>query len=901
MKIDARGIFLILVFTLAIGFLNYELNSGEPAYTGYTVVEPSSVRIELDKEQYLSNEKLEGEINVTFDGNLDKDTEIRIDFGDITKRVKLTDYLGSINKSYKITPIETTITNGDDKKQFNLTAGTEQLVGFKIPSGATVDGAVMSVKGSTTNPPRLLTLDVPEESLRPEWKYLGNFLGTYGAPVLPEGLDLQSGGSIQYLDSNTTYYCEQINLPYAKDFMISAKYRPVSGSTANLEAVILSFDGITATGGFERCSMPRGGTSLAWNNCSISNIEQGIQGYYLVCLNIDKAERSYEITRDNSVSTSKYNCDMGFDENWGSATCTPVESRNYYIRAYAGLYQSNLTGTITQQQFSNWITDRPLTESLTSYLSSCDPVDNIGNCAVIMEVKSEKDSSVELSNLRIDYTEAEGGSSNTDTFYDLTTNSPEIYEIGNQTLNKTKLLIPLSYFNITTPDVTNKQQLELTVNVAGKTGTADIEVYSTDIPTIFNDVDDAITDAGNKLTTLRTSEIAWLLDVDNEIQTLSNYQVELNAIRDANISMEEKEGRLEVIRSDIMSYIDNLPATATKLSEARDTVLVNPSDVEELFSDSQEEIFSYQEKATVTAALTTYKVTKQDGSSDVYTIVKKTINPKGSLKEVYVYEIIPKDVAQSTSDIIFQQQNFETERADPVVKYYYSTLISTTITYVIKALITQQKMYNIKTLIVPKKLPTQIPAAPEYECGDGVCSRPDEDEKICPQDCKEKMEIPWMWIGIIAGILIIGVVYINFYKGKGSLGKILSRSPFKTAKDLENVKTYIKGQLEKKVKKSEISQALLDKGWTAEQVEYAFEDIKWDKKRETAMKNAPTESEDMKKLSAYIEKCKTLKIPEEKITASLKAKGWKDAMIQQGLIKAGMGMKEEKEKPFFEE
>jgi hypothetical protein len=213
-------------------------------------------------------------------------------------------------------------------------------------------------------------------------------------------------------------------------------------------------------------------------------------------------------------------------------------------------------------------------------------------------------------------------------------------------------------------------------------------------------------------------------------------------------------------------------------------------------------------------------------------------------------------------------------------------------------------MYNIKTLIVPKKLPTpEIPQ--EYECGDGVCSRPDEDETKCPEDCESAMKIPWMWIGIILAALILGILYIYFYKGKGSIGDIRKKlSPFRTEKDLENVKTYIRGQLDKKVKKSEISKALLEKGWTKEQVEYAFEDIKWDKKREETMKKAPVESQDMKKLNDYIMKCKDLKIAEPKITASLKAKGWKETVIKQALLKAGIETKEEeKEKPktFFEE
>ncbi|MFH1331859.1 MAG: hypothetical protein ABIH63_01070 [archaeon] len=909
MKVDLRLILLITIFTIGIFFINQYAS-----YTGYAVAEPS-VSIELEKTKYLPGEKLQGLINITFQGNVEKGSEILLDLEGKKESLPLTDYLVSTNTSYKATAEEITVTNPSSTKNLSLSAGQETQIGLKLPAMATIDSIQMAVTGSASNPTRLLSLDVPESSEKPEWKYMGPFLNKYGPPVYPEGLDIQSQGSIQYLDKNTTYYCQLIDLPYAKNYQIGANYAAVTEGTAALDAVILSFDGAVAYGGAQNCTLPRGSTVKAWQTCNIA-LGQGIQWYYMVCLKLDKQERSYEISRDDNPATTKYNCEIGLDSSWGYAFCMPIDSRNYYIRIAPGEYNDNLTGVITTQQFSNWFTDISFQDSLTSYLESCQP-DNIGDCPVPITVKSESNGYAQLSNLRIEYTEYGGGSSYTSSFYDISVTIPEIYEIRNKGMNNTKLSIPLSFFNVTTPNVTKKQTADVYVSFAGAGATEEIIVYSTETPEEFGEVDELIQDAKDKLNKIKLQEISWILNVEDEIQQLANYQTQVNNIKNMNISLEEKEGQLADIKDEIEAYVNSLPDTATKMSETKDTQIVNPSDVEELVTEDAEEIFKYQDKANINVAVKTYKVTNQDGSAEIYSIITKTISPKASMTDVYVYEVIPKTIAQSVSDITFEKPTFEVVMEDPIVKFYYQTLGSTTITYAVKSLVTQQAMYQLKTVIVPKKMPVEIPQGEEYVCGDGKCSKPQEDEIICPKDCGGR-KIPWLGIIIIIALLIFAILYLNFYRGKFSLGKIArKKSPFKSEKDLEAVKNYIKDQLKNKVKKKDIAKALLEKGWTKEQVEYAFDDMEWDKKREETMRKAPTETQDMKKLVAYIQLCKRLNIKDDKITQSLKAKGWKDNVIKEGLAKATHGQttaiqtaqskptgkkeKEQKAKPFFEQ
>ncbi len=898
MEIDVKGVVLVAAFALVIIFLNQGFE-----YIGYSVADPN-LMVELGKSNYFSGEKLQGTINITFSGPVYEDSYIEAELDGNLEKIKLAEYLSLMNLTYEATQEQTMITNPQVVKNLTLSSNKEGYLGLKLPFGAAVDSMSMKLSGSTASPTTLLSIDIPDQSGKPEWRYIGPFLDKYGTAVYPEGLDIQSTGNIQYLDSNSTYYCEQINLPYARDYLISAKYRPLENSTANLEALLLSFDGQLAYGGEQRCSLPKGGADLAWGSCNVS-IEQGIQGYYLACLRIDKDEKSYEVVRDDSPTASKYNCVATPDSLVGDASCTFAPSRNYFIRVYPGVYQNNLTGAITAQEFGGWVTDRPFADSLTSYLSSCEP-DDIGDCVVVMNFVSETGGNIGLSDLRIDYTEAEGGSSYTKYFYDLSTVKSEIHTIDGKSINKSELIIPLAYSNFTMPNVTSKRLIRFHLNVAGKTKTLDLQVYPAGTQQSLSKYDEEISDAETNLNKIKTQEIAGLLDIDQHLQTLQGYKAELQTIESMNISIEEKQSKLSEISYKIENYLSGVPSKSTKVSELKDIVIVNPSDLEDLFSEGQEDIFRFQEKTKVGVAVTTYKVTNHDGSSDVYSIVKKSISLNENLNDVYVYEVIPKDLARTSLYITPLSPDFEVEREDPVLKYHYDTLSSATISYSIKSIITQQQMYDLKTVVLPKKLPVQLPLSPEYSCGDGVCSRPDEDDTICPQDCVQKTKIPWLWISIIAAILILGLVYINLYKGKLSLGKILRKSPFKSEQDLENVKTYIKAELGKRIKKTAISNALLGKGWTQEQVAYAFEDITWDKKRETAIRNAPAEMDDMKKLVAYMTTCKNLNIPKDTIVQSLKAKGWKDDMINEGLKTVGFNIKTEdikKEKPklFFEE
>lgn len=119
-----------------------------------------------------------------------------------------------------------------------------------------------------------------------------------------------------------------------------------------------------------------------------------------------------------------------------------------------------------------------------------------------------------------------------------------------------------------------------------------------------------------------------------------------------------------------------------------------------------------------------------------------------------------------------------------------------------------------------------------YFCGDKICTEPYEDKENCPLDCKKKT--PVLLYALLVVLVLLGVYYFNFYKGKGNyrdLGnflaiKIAGRRIFTNSSDLEKLDTYVKLKISQGFKEHDIKEALVKKGWTDKQIDFAFERAK---------------------------------------------------------------------------
>lgn len=134
-----------------------------------------------------------------------------------------------------------------------------------------------------------------------------------------------------------------------------------------------------------------------------------------------------------------------------------------------------------------------------------------------------------------------------------------------------------------------------------------------------------------------------------------------------------------------------------------------------------------------------------------------------------------------------------------------------------------------------KEIPSTIiyngrgPVENLYFCGDKICTEPYEDATNCEVDCKKKRPVGF-YIGLVL-IVLAGVYYFNFYKGKGNyrdLGnflavRIIGRRIFTNKKDLEALDSYVVLKISQNFKEHDMRDALIKKGWTNKQIDFAFD------------------------------------------------------------------------------
>ncbi len=174
----------------------------------------------------------------------------------------------------------------------------------------------------------------------------------------------------------------------------------------------------------------------------------------------------------------------------------------------------------------------------------------------------------------------------------------------------------------------------------------------------------------------------------------------------------------------------------------------------------------------------------------------------------------------------------------------------------------------------------------DHYCGDGKCTLPYEDETLCPQDCSKSINIT-PYVILIITILILGFIYINYYRGKFNLRELTrGKIPFPSEQELQNVVSYIEKSKEKLTKK-QIIKRLLERNWNSKQIWFAFEELKWKKQRISLniKKNIPKKTPNLKPLDDYIFRCLSARMPIQRIKANLLSKGWKKSVVKKAIKK----------------
>lgn len=787
-----------------------------PTITGFVTLDftEPEITLNLTDTEYSIGDTLEGIIKIDFVSPFYSDSKIVATLGSLVSDSELSLLLDDLGYSADIVEGYSSASNPTSVKTIVFDSPGSTYTALKLPEDADVRNIHFAVEGDQKDSvyPVSPYIDIAGDGFK-EWQYFGNFLEFKDNLIQPEGFKGTPESSAIIKDDGK-FYCEVIDLPYSRDYEINAKYSLYDASSAgNMKAMILSFSGsgnvISASGGANTCDLPET-ASAVWNSCRIT-FDEPISGKHLVCItNTDRPnlqKNSFRLSTDQASSTTTYICPY-FPE---TGQCTSVSSGHFYIGVKDAVYSDSLNKKIN---LADAFTQYDFVGALNDYIAGCIPED--GKCAVPLQVGSNSKGKIYLSELLVSYV-SQGLDKEENNFYDVISVKPYLQSIDGVDLlaSNYSLEIYLSDLDLAVPETLENN---LTLSIYLDNTLEDSAKINISLESSANSTLTKIERMKSNLLSLNP-QLASLLGLSQKVSSALASLDLINQRLNSLMSNESSGEDLSEINFDLNSLLSEIPRNIAEKRSISDIITVSPDDL--LGFDSPESLYKVQKAYTVDGTATVLTVSYYSGLTESYTLFEKKI--RGNIASAKIIELFMDDVPFDVSEAKFDSV--------PVIEFnkaIFSGIPS--FSYVIKG---ENAVYlqRLKTIIFSDRLTEQVSDIP-VSCGDGKCTSveidgeiiPLEDALVCPEDCRRKTPTNLVMILII--IVAFGIYYFNFYKGPYAFKERKQEEIFKAKADFENLRKYINGTLQKKMKKKDIEKMLLKRGWTKEQITYAYRKAK---------------------------------------------------------------------------
>ncbi len=813
-----------------------------------TFITPN-LRLSITNPSVREGSVVEENVLLTLTGPFSAMTFLRAELGNITAKRKLTEIFGEMSIASEVAEGALAAVNPAPAKTFSFNAAGKDYFYLRLPKGSEIDDVDLAIKGleNVGSYPVSPALDIGDDD-HVEWRFAGS-LSNFGSFLMPRGLQEGNEAGVVNVLNREDYFCEVINLTNAKDFEVHAKYangENVHG--ANLTAVIFSFSGsgntVQAQGGANTCAMPEATNELSYRSCII-RFTTFIQGERLACVynkNFGNGNlQQYRLARDDAPGGG-YRCDR---LQSGQTTCQS-QIADFFIKVKPGIYAGALQ---REASVDEGRTEFVFERELRDYLRECMLIDAV-NCLVPVSVISRSKGVLYLDDLKIRYQNR--GSQFVETMlHDATGSAGFVSKVGTTDLmNGTNitLVIPLHTLGLVAPSVSSDRNMTLVVgldpgpsvqatiqitralgNATGNTSVGQtIDAYKDIISNILEQHSGLFSALGNKD------------KIDDALEELETIRGRWVTLMNSNRSEGQKASEAAEMMETATSLLKTMPRAVVVTKSVSDVITPSLEDVrEDILSERDEQarqrVYELQSSLSVNGKAEAFEAVYFDDAKDEGTLISKQI---AGADEGYFVEIIPATVA-TANEILFANEPEIVKQSGPFIARWPSSIGS--IKYVVKDDVVES-LNELKTIFVPSALPEEPRREPLAVCGDGECSVLEangervalEDRYSCPQDCKPRY--PWS-VPLIATLLILAIVlYVNFYKGKYSFNQVFNKgaapaekkekTPFISKRDEEGIKGYIQASLSKGFNKQRITEALLVKGWTKEQIEYGFKQLR---------------------------------------------------------------------------
>ena len=786
------AIFLVvLALFLTVFLLNNQI-------TGFIVLDEDNVNFNLSRDTYLVNETLDGTIKLILDDNLDPETLLNIDIDNSeVVSLNMAEILELMLKEIEVVGGEYSASSKSNEKIID----SNSLFGFVVPIDSSIESFDFNVQGlsDTTNQfPGKINIDVGNDNST-DWYYIGQFQTFSSNVIKPVGLT-DNRGNDAIIDSDTDLYCELFNLNFGNKFKINVDYT-VQTAGGNLKATILQFENSDFAYSVveEDCNLH--GSGVYTNSCTIDS-DKLLNGNHLVCVYNAINDGEYKLRTDVG-SDSGYICDLTSLDS-GSTSCDKAPG-DFRITLSEAVYNDKLS-TITG--FEDWklgeIEPNDLLED-----ASCGETD----CVIPLKVNFVN-GKIKINDARIRYKDR-GVSFETGDVYSVSKSVPVITSIDGDELSNYSLVIPLSIFEINVVEDGNVE-----VSIGNFNEDIDFKVVEdlTDLANVNSDVlNERLDEINEKAENVLIDTYLDIKGVNlaNLRTSLTTFENNVEALESRQLSFDQRFTEITKLEDGLRKDFENLPQRISVINEIKNVPSSLPDQITSDYinddsDESKQAVLSIQDKVDISTTLGKIRV-----DNKVYTIVNRDI---GNLDDIYVIEVIPKRVASNVNQILYLKNDAEVVEADPVLRFKGE------VRYLIEGDVLLDAS-SISTLVVPNDLSSiKVEEVETAKCGDNVCTEFYEDSKVCPEDCKTTFSLTWIFI--LALIVIGGACYINFYKGKWNFSQLISvimrRPYFYNDNDLINLKTYVIKSMRQGKSRNEITSVLLQKGWSKEQIDYAF-------------------------------------------------------------------------------
>ncbi|MGB9748538.1 MAG: hypothetical protein ACP5OZ_02940 [Candidatus Woesearchaeota archaeon] len=180
-----------------------------------------------------------------------------------------------------------------------------------------------------------------------------------------------------------------------------------------------------------------------------------------------------------------------------------------------------------------------------------------------------------------------------------------------------------------------------------------------------------------------------------------------NSLKESSLSDDDVLSELQKTSLKAKSLLSTAPKDFQIIEEKSIEQVRNYEDVvyayKKIFGDENkariDEAISKTKNLNIETKIVSAKITYENNYEEK-TLIEEVISSDEKIGKSFIIEIIPKEIAESTSEISFLQNNYQIIENDPVIKFDFSDFNNAKISYVLNKRIYFDKAEKIRTIVL---------------------------------------------------------------------------------------------------------------------------------------------------------------------------------------------------------